>query len=149
MARGVVRGVARVVVFVVVDGSADEDGAGSVSDGDGEGVLDTVGVGVCGAGSDAVAGAVDGVAVSDELLLGWVVTWSPSSASDHDVEAEGVGVGSVTAAVGARLVRIPKTPPPTSIGVPAITRPRGVSCTTCSPDGLARPTASRPMRSPR
>jgi hypothetical protein len=66
----VLRGVAWGVVFVVVDGSADEDGADSVSDGDGEGVLDTVGVGVCGAGSDAVAGAVDGVAVSDELLLG-------------------------------------------------------------------------------
>ena len=68
VARGVLRGVAWGVILVVVDGSADEDGAGPVSDGDG--VLDVVGVGVCGAGSVAVAGAVDGVTVSDELLLG-------------------------------------------------------------------------------
>ena len=65
------RGVAWGVVLVVVDGSADEDGAGSVSDGDVEGVLDIVGVGVCGAGSDAVAGAVDGAVLGDdEPLLG-------------------------------------------------------------------------------
>jgi hypothetical protein len=75
VARGVVRGVAWGVVFVVVDGSADEDGAGSVSDGDGEGVLDTVGVGVCGAGSDALAGAFDVAVLRDaEPLLGYVVT---------------------------------------------------------------------------
>ena len=150
VARGVLRGVAWGVILVVVDGSADEDGAGSVSDADVEGVLDIVGVGVCSAGSDAGAGVFDDAVVGDaEPLLGYVVTWSPSSASDHDVDAEGVGVGSVTVAVGARLVRIPKTPPPTSIAVPAIIRPRGVSCTTCSHDGRARPTASRPMRSPR
>lgn len=71
VARGVVRGVAWGVVFVVVDGSADEVGAGAVIDGDGKGVLDVVGVGVCGAGSDAGVGAFDDAVVGDaEPLLG-------------------------------------------------------------------------------
>lgn len=152
VARGVVRGVACGAVRVVVVVDADAEGAVGVGEVDvvGVGRADEVvaaGSGADGAGPAAVA-VDDAVVVADELL-GYVVTWSPISASDHDVDAEGVGVGSVTVAVGARLVTIPKTAPPTSIAVPAITRPRGVSCTTCSPDGHARPTASRPMHSPR
>ena len=149
VARGVVRGVACGAVRVVVAVDADAEGAVGVGEVDVVGVGradDKVAAGSCADGAGPAAVAVDdAVVVADELLLGYVVTWSPISASDHDVDAEGVGVASVTVAVGARLVRIPKTAPPTSIAVPAITRPRGVSCTTCSPVGLARPTASRPM----
>jgi hypothetical protein len=147
LARAVACGVALDAVRVDSDGSGVEDsaagavavglGAGTAAgdDGDVEADVKAEGVGV------VVGGVV--------LTVGYVAPWSPSSASDQDGDPVGVGIGSATVGAGASVVIRPKAAPPTSIAVAAITRPRGVSCTTGPPDGRGPPTGSRPRRSSR
>jgi hypothetical protein len=159
LASGVARGVDCSVAGVVAAGRGAGDvasGAGGVREVDGAAVAvrvaDGVAVGVTRSGGGVNAG---GIVDDVEANVGVgrpvekVVTLSPRSASDHDAEVDGVGIGPATDGRGASVVMTPKAAPPTSNALPAITRPRGVSCTAGSPVGHAQPIGSLRRHSPR